>query len=73
LKYFQTLVKITHLKNKMHQHDLHIIVAKPMINFILKKNIIFPMFYEHKNTKLNYFSSISKRGKFRVLQIFYEI
>jgi hypothetical protein len=31
---FQTLVKITHLKNKMHQHDLHTIVAKPYIKFL---------------------------------------
>jgi len=39
-----------------------------MIYFILMKNIIFPIFHEDKNTKLNYFSSISKRAKFRMLQ-----
>jgi len=37
LKYFQTLVKITHLKNKMHQHDLHTIVAKPYDKFYFKE------------------------------------
>ena len=36
LKCFQTLVKIIHLKNKMHQHDLHTIVAKPYDKFYFK-------------------------------------
>jgi len=44
LKYFQILVKITHLKNKMHQHDLHTILLSPIIIFILKENIISPIF-----------------------------
>jgi hypothetical protein len=39
-----------------------------MINFNLVKNIISLCFYEHKNSKLTYFSSISKETNFRVLQ-----
>jgi len=37
------------------------------MNFNLMKNH-FPIFYEHKNSKLNLFSSISKNSNFRVLQ-----
>jgi hypothetical protein len=39
-----------------------------MINFNLVKNIISLCFHEHKNSKLTYFSSISKEANFRVLQ-----
>jgi hypothetical protein len=39
-----------------------------MINFNLVKNIISLCFYEHKNSKLTHFSSISKEANFRVLQ-----
>jgi len=39
-----------------------------MISFILTKSIIFSMFHEHKNTKLNHFSPISKVANFWVLQ-----
>ena len=38
-----------------------------MINFNLMKNFIFLYFHEHKNTELNYFSSISEEANFRVL------
>jgi len=34
------------------------------------KNIIFPIFYEHKNTNLNQFTCISKGAIFRVLQFY---
>ena len=37
LNHFQTLVKITHLRNKMHQHVLHTIVAKPYDKFYFKE------------------------------------
>jgi hypothetical protein len=39
-----------------------------MINFNLVKNIISLCFHEHKNLKLNHFSSISKEENFMVLQ-----
>ena len=35
-----------------------------MMNFNLMKNILFPIFHEHKNTELNYFNPIFERGKF---------
>jgi len=61
LKYFQTLVKITHLRNKMHQYVLHTIVAKPYGKFYFKeKYYFFLYFHEHKNNKLNCFSPLSK-------------
>jgi len=49
LKYFQTLVKITHLKNKMQQHDLHTIVAKPYDKFYFKEK--YYSFYIFMSTK----------------------
>jgi len=58
-----------HLKNQMYQHEYTTMLLSPMINFNLMKNIIFPIFHEQKNDKLNYFSSTSKRAKFRMLQI----
>jgi hypothetical protein len=39
-----------------------------MVNFNLKKNIIFPIFYEHKNTQLKPFLLFWKLANFRVLQ-----
>ena len=37
------------------------------------KLIIFPLFYEHKNSKLTQFTSISKGANFWVLQsVFYQ-
>ena len=41
-----------------------------MINFKLMKNFIFLCFHEHKKSKLNHFSSISKNSNFRVLQFY---
>jgi len=38
-----------------------------MITFILKENIIFPMFHEHKNTKLSHFHLFQKGVNFWVL------
>jgi len=46
-------------------------VAKSYDEFYFnEKNIIFPMFHELKNTKLNHFSPISKFVNFWVLQIY---
>jgi len=54
LKYFQTLVKITHLKIKMHQHDLHTIVAKPYNKFYFKEKYYFSyILMSTKMQKLN--------------------
>ena len=52
----------------MHHYECTIMLLDPIIYFNLMKNIIFPMFYEHKKCIINYFSSISKRVKFRLLQ-----
>jgi hypothetical protein len=52
----------------MHQHVCTIMLLHLMINFNLVKNIISLCFHEHKNSKLTYFSSISKEANFRVLQ-----
>ena len=39
-----------------------------MTNFNLMNFFYFPIFYEHKNSNLNHFNSISKETNFRVLQ-----
>jgi len=52
----------------MLQHDGTTVLLSPMMYFNLIKNIIFPMFHEHKNTKLNHFNPIFKSENFRVLQ-----
>jgi len=49
LNHFQTLVKITHLRNKMHQHVLHPIVAKPYDKFCFKEK--YYSFYIFMSTK----------------------
>jgi len=48
LKYFHTLVKITHLKNKIHQHDLHTIVAKHYDKFYFKEKYYFSFIFMSK-------------------------
>ena len=35
-------------------------LLNPMMNFNLMKNIIFPMFHEHENTKLNHLTLFQK-------------
>jgi hypothetical protein len=40
-----------------------------MMNFNIMKNILFLIFYEHKNSKLNQFNYITKVANFRVLQL----
>ena len=36
--------------NQMHQHICTTMLLHPIMNFNLIKNIIFPMFHEHKNS-----------------------
>ena len=48
----------------MHQHVCIIILLSLMINFNLKKNIIFPIFHGHKNTQFN---NLSYFGKLQIL------
>jgi len=43
-------------------------LLSPMIDFNLIKNVIFPMFHVHKNSKLNRFNYISIVANFRMLQ-----
>ena len=39
----------------MHQHVCTTMFLNPMMNFNLMKNIIFPIFHEDINSKLNHF------------------
>jgi hypothetical protein len=55
----------------MHLHEYINKLLNLMINFNLVKNIISLCFHEHKNSKLTYFSSISKEANFRVLHRIY--
>jgi len=47
---------------------MHNNIAKPYDKFVMYGKILFFLyFHEHKNTKLNQFTSISKRADFKVL------
>ena len=53
----------------MPQNECTIMLLNPIMNFNLMNIIIFPIFHEHKYTKLNHFSPISKVVNFLVLII----
>ena len=53
----------------MHWHVCTTMLLLLMINFNIMKNILFLIFYEHKNSKLNQFNYISKVANFRVLHV----
>ena len=44
----------------MHQHVCTTMLLHPMMNFNLTKNVIFPMFHEHNNSKLDLFALFQK-------------
>ena len=48
----------------MQRHACSNKLLAPMVNFNLKKNIIFPIFHGHKNTQVN---NLSYFGKLQIL------
>ena len=54
----------------MQRHACSNKLLAPMVNFNLKKNIFFPIFYGHKNTQVNnlsYFEKLQILGCYSVM------
>ena len=63
LNSFRILDSTTHYNKSNAPACMHNNIAKPYDKFYNNENYYFPMFHEHKNTKLNQFNYISKRRK----------
>jgi hypothetical protein len=52
----------------MQEHECTKNIATPYDKFYFDEEYYFPIFHEHKNTKLNHFHLFQKGANFRVLK-----